>query len=107
MLYKFKSHATSDLIMLEPNGRQVLQIIGKSPDPTGIIRPEQVPAALQALDAALAAEDAKGRKPDADDAEDGDDGKKGPGVSLRQRIAPFADMLRQAAAENADVTWGV
>ncbi len=29
MLYKFKSKAAGDVIMLEPNGRRVLEIIGK------------------------------------------------------------------------------
>ena len=29
MLYKFKSKATGDLIMLEPNGAQLLDIVGK------------------------------------------------------------------------------
>ncbi|MEY3765650.1 MAG: hypothetical protein RLZ03_609, partial [Pseudomonadota bacterium] len=29
MLYKFKSKATGDLIMLEPHGRQILSLIGK------------------------------------------------------------------------------
>ena len=33
MLYKFKSKAAGDLIMLEPNGRRVLQIIGKDAQP--------------------------------------------------------------------------
>ena len=33
MLYKFKSKSTADLIMLEPNGRRVLEIIGKTPGP--------------------------------------------------------------------------
>jgi hypothetical protein len=32
MLYKFKSRSTGDLIMLEVNGRQVLEILGKDPD---------------------------------------------------------------------------
>ena len=48
MLFKFKSKATGDLIMLEPNGRHVLQIIGKDPSVTGIILPVQMPAALAA-----------------------------------------------------------
>ncbi len=48
MLYKFKSRATADVIMLEANGRQLLQIIGKSPDPHGIVTAAQIPAALQA-----------------------------------------------------------
>ena len=29
MLYKFKSKITGDVIMLEPSGRRVLEIIGK------------------------------------------------------------------------------
>jgi hypothetical protein len=29
MLYKFKSKAAGDLIMLEPNGRRMLEIVGK------------------------------------------------------------------------------
>lgn len=31
MLYKFKSRATADLIMLEPQGRQIVTIIGMTP----------------------------------------------------------------------------
>ena len=53
MLFKFKSQATSDLIMLEANGRRVLEIIGKDAGPKGIILPEQMPAAIAALEAAI------------------------------------------------------
>ena len=35
--------AAGDLIMLEPNGRRVLEIIGKDAGPKGIILPEQMP----------------------------------------------------------------
>jgi ABC-type branched-subunit amino acid transport system substrate-binding protein len=42
MLYKFKSRSAPDLIMLEPHGRQILQIIGKTPGPTGIITADVV-----------------------------------------------------------------
>ncbi len=37
MLYKFKSKAAGDVIMLEPTGRQIVGILGKSPGPQGII----------------------------------------------------------------------
>ena len=57
MLYKFKSKNTGDVIMLEPHGRQVLEIIGKEAGPQGIILPEQMPAALLALRAAIAQEE--------------------------------------------------
>ena len=49
MLYKFKSRAAADLILLEPQGRQILEIIGKTPGPTGIVTAAQIPAALAAL----------------------------------------------------------
>ena len=53
MLYKFKSKDHGDVIMLEANGRRVLEIIGKHPGPTGIILPEQMPAAIKALEDAI------------------------------------------------------
>src|SRR6266498_1808793 len=43
--------------MLEPNGRRVLEIVGKDAGPTGIILPEQMHAAITALKAAIAKED--------------------------------------------------
>jgi len=48
-MYKFKSRAAGDLIMLEPNGRQILGIIGKYDSPAdskGILLPEQMPEAI-------------------------------------------------------------
>jgi hypothetical protein len=51
MLYKFKSKVTGDVIMLEANGRRVLQIIGKDAanSAQGIVLPEQMPPASQYL----------------------------------------------------------
>ena len=51
MLYKFKSKATGDLIMLEPNGRRMLEIVGKEPGPKGIILAQDMPGAIAALEA--------------------------------------------------------
>ena len=45
MLYKFKSRATADVIMLEPNGRQLVQILGKAPGQPGIVTVEQITGA--------------------------------------------------------------
>ena len=115
MLYKFKSRATADLIMLEPNGRQLLKIVGKGEEPHGIITAAQIPAAIQALQAAVAAEEAAEREQaqqqDAPAAQEGEEPQDGPGqgggeaVRLRQRAAPFIDMLKRSAAEDKDVTW--
>lgn len=103
MLYKFKSAAAGDLIMLEPNGRRVLEIIGKDASPQGIILAEQMPAALAALAKAIADEEAARQAPTAD----GDDTHAPAPVSLRQRAVPFIDMLKRCAAAGKDIVWGV
>ena len=36
MLYKFRSKAAGDVIMLGPNGDQVLRIVGRDPSSKGI-----------------------------------------------------------------------
>jgi hypothetical protein len=105
MLYKFKSKAAGDLIMLEPNGRQVLQIIGKEPATQGIIQPAQMAVAIQALEAAIAREEAENQQADAE-AKAGK-GARPEGISLRQRAVPFVDMLRRASQAGEDIVWGV
>lgn len=111
MLYKFKSRSTADIIMLQPHGRQILQAIGKSPDDAhGIVTPEQIPGAIQALEAAIAADEARRAEGNegqgANGAQDQDErGDAGEAVRLRQRAAPFIDMLRRSAAEGKEVTW--
>ncbi|MDB5742552.1 MAG: hypothetical protein JWR68_867 [Polaromonas sp.] len=100
MLYKFKSKNMGDLIMLEANGRQLLEIIGKSPGPRGIILPEQMPAAILAIEAAVALEDSH-----VHDEEEGHDRHEG--IGLHQRAKPFIDMLRWNYQAGEEVVWGV
>lgn len=107
MLYKFKSKAAGDLIMLEPNGRQVLQLIGKQPGATGIIETSQMAAAIQALEAAIVREEAEQTKADEVAAVKGEKAARPDGVSLRQRAVPFIDMLRRAEKAGHDIVWGV
>ncbi|MBH2019632.1 MAG: DUF1840 domain-containing protein [Burkholderiales bacterium] len=98
MLYRFKSKNMGDVIMLEPNGRQVLEIIGKTPGLKGIILPEQMPAAIAALEAAIKLEESGDDK----------DGEGLPeGVGLHQRAKPFIDMLRWNITAGQEVVWGV
>ncbi len=107
MLYKFKSKAAGDLIMLEPNGRQVLQIIGKDPGPKGIIEPAQMGAAVQALESAIAKDEAQQKQADDEAQARGEKAVRAEGISLRQRAVPFVDMLRRAEKEGEDIVWGV
>ena len=104
MLYKFKSKASGDLIMLEVNGRRVLEIIGKAPGPKGIILPEQMPAAVAALQAAITLEESQDKE-----LQDSGSPDKAPrdGLGLRQRTLPFIDMLERNHQAGHDVVWGV
>lgn len=106
MLYKFKSRAAADLIMLEPQGRQIVTIMGKAPGASGIVTAAQIPAAIAALEAAVAAEETL---PVSTDPE-GEDGvsteERVESVRLRQRVVPFIDMLKRSAAADVDVVWG-
>ena len=113
MLYKFKSKATGDLIMLEPQGKHILKLIGKEPGAKGIILPNEMLAAIDALNAAVAHEElAIQAGKDASKGE-GDEGVAAPtaegprAISLKQRVVPFIDMLRRAHAEDKEVVWGV
>jgi len=103
MIYKFKSKATGDVIMLGPNGDQMLALLGRAPAAQGIIEVPAMPAALAALQAAIDAEAA--RVAAADD--DADDPVAARAVALRQRLWPMMDMLRRAHAAGEPVVWGV
>jgi hypothetical protein len=93
--------------MLEPNGRRVLEIIGKDAGPKGIILPEQMPGAIGALESAIAKEEAD-HKAAIDEAKArGEVPPKFDAISLRQRALPFIDMLRRAENEKAEIVWGV
>ena len=107
MLYKFKSKAAGDLIMLEPNGRRVLEIIGKDPGPKGIIEPDQMPAAIQALEAAIVREEAEQQAVIDEARAKGQVPPTFAEVSLRQRALPFIDMLKRCEKAGKEIVWGV
>ena len=107
MLYKFKSKASGDLIMLEPNGRRVLELIGKGPGTKGIILPEQMPAAIASLEAAMVHEEALRQAAHTHGSEEGNVAYDGTAVSLRQRVTPFIEMLKRCHKSDSEVVWGV
>jgi hypothetical protein len=100
MLYKFKSKAAGDVIMLGPNGDQVMRLVGREPAAKGIFEVAHMPQLISALEQAVAADDAA-RKQDDDEAP-----AKGDGVSLRQRVWPLVEMLRRCHSANEVITWG-
>jgi hypothetical protein len=103
MLYRFKSKASGDVIMVQTHGDHVLRAMGREASPRGIITVDQLAAAMQALQAAIAADDAA-RAPDADDKPSETDADA---LSLRRRAWPMVDMLERAIAERVDIVWGV
>lgn len=118
MLYTFRSKATADLLMLGPNGDELLRIIGKDVTPKGILVAADMPAAILALEAAIARADAPSRLARSNDANDakadkeagGDKGQredKAPPVGLRQRAWPMVEMMKASSAAGEPITWGV
>lgn len=107
MLFKFKSKAAGDLIMLEPNGRRVLSIIGKEPGTQGIILVGQMAAAVTALEQAVRQEEADQQAAIEEARASGKPLPQFEGVSLRQRALPFIEMLKRCSAQDKDIVWGV
>ena len=95
MLYRFKSGATAEVIMTDTRGGQMLEIIGKTPTPRGIIAAAALPAAILALEQAVLAEERATEVPEPDR------------VTLRQRAWPLVEMFKRAQQAQVAVVWGV
>ena len=107
MLYKFKSKAAGDVIMLGPQGDALMRVLGRESAPKGII---EVPAMVQAIDAiqaAIAADEAERAQAEREAREQGVELPPRQGVSPRQRMWPMVEMLRRAQAAGEPVVWGV
>ena len=111
MLYKFKSKGTGDVIMLQPNGQRVLEIIGKhtaaEPSVKGILLPEQMPQALEALKNAVLQEETQQKDAIAQALAENLPPPRFDAIGLRQRTLPLMDMIRQCLKEDEAITWGV
>ena len=107
MLYKFKSKAAGDLIMTGPNGDQIMRLLGREPAPKGIILSEQMPAAIAALQAAVADDEERRRQAEEEARAEGKPLPPREGVSLRQRAWPLIEMLKRSHAAGHEIVWGV
>lgn len=94
MLYKFKSKATGDLIMLEPDAKRLLKIMDREGQEKGIFVVEQLADAMAKLEQAIAEEEAQGLQ----------DPKQ---ISLRNRSQPMLKMIKMCLDKSADMVWGV
>jgi hypothetical protein len=116
MVYKFKSKATGDLIMLAGAGDQLLRLLGRDSAAQGIIEVAAMPQALLALQQAIDQEARLHTKPTSQPAPpatpapadaDADPTAAAAAVALRQRLWPMIEMLKRAHAAHEPIVWGV
>jgi hypothetical protein len=107
MLYKFKSKAAGDVIMLAASGDRVLRILGRDPAAKGILEVAAMPAAMQAIEAAVVQDELERQQADAEAVAEGKSLPPREAVSLRQRAWPLLEMIRRSHAAGADIVWGV
>ena len=101
MIYKFKSKASGDVILLGEVADKLLGLIGKDVTPQGIIEPDQMPSAIAALEAAVTADQAHREQHPVEPKRDA----QAP-VALHQRAWPFIDLLQRSHAAGVPVVWG-
>ena len=105
MLYRFQSRATPPFVMLEVHARQLFDIIGKAPAHQGVITGEQMPAAISALEMAMARESRNVHNADDYAVEGHNNEAEKQHVGLHQRAAPLLHMLKDSLADGKDVIW--
>jgi len=108
MIYKFKSKAAGDVIMLGPSGDAVLRAAGREPAPQGIFEPAAMPAARAAIERAVAEDDAARAEAEAmAKAEGARPPQSGDAIGLRQRAWPLLEMMKRAEQADEPIVWGV
>ena len=112
MLYKFKSAASGDLIMLARDGDELMRVLQREPAARGIVEVAAMAAAIALIKAAVAAAEAPPDDANADAKADADadmqaDAAAPAKVGLRQRLWPMLQMLERSLAERVPIVWGV
>lgn len=107
MLYRFKSKAGADVIMMADSADAVLHLMGRNPAAQGILEAAALAGLIQALEAGVAADEAQFQAAvDAAKAA-GEPAPRRQGVSLRQRAWPLRELMQRSQREGVDVVWGV
>ena len=107
MLYKFKSKDSADVIMMGPAGDHLMKILGRSPSAKGIFEVADLPAAMAAIERAIADDETAWAQFVAETQAEGKPVPLRNGVSLRQRAWPLMEMMRRAHQHEHQVMWGV
>lgn len=105
MALTFKCTATGDLLMLQAHAQALLKVMGKDESGAGILRTEDMDAALAALRALSEVPPAAPVVgPDGVEVEMGFQDEF---VSLRKRAWPLIKMIEEAQAAGKPIVWGV
>ena len=107
MIYKFKSKAAGDVIMLGPSGDAVLRAAGREPAARGIFEAAALPAARSAIERAVAGDDAARAEAETKARDEGVKLPKADAIGLRQRAWPLVEMMKRAEAAGEPIVWGV
>jgi Mg2+/Co2+ transporter CorB len=109
MLVTFQSTAAPDVVMLRNLAQYLLGLIGKHLDARGVIAHEELPHAIERMEAAISEEThaetaleslytvTGTHRREMDDAYGG----------VARRAWPLLDMMREARKHNADIIWGL
>jgi len=106
-LYRFQSRETGDLVMLQPTGKRILEILGKDPAAPGILQPAEFSGAVDALREAAVAEEALQKRLKDEARANGEPEPQFETVSLSMRSAPFIEMMQRCQKANVEIVWGV
>jgi hypothetical protein len=97
MLVTFRCKAYANITMFGDVAVRLLKMMGHSGTVPGALMPEDIPAALERLKAALAKTEQVAPAGQADEDE--------PPVSLSHRALPLIDLLEAAARQQTQVMW--
>lgn len=115
MLVTFKTSAYADITMFGSVATTLLKLMGQSGNVPGAVLAEDVPAALETLNAGLKEAASQAEAGDGDTASmtpdrdpiltgDSDDGDRRP-VPIATRAGPLIELLEAAAASGENVLW--
>ena len=107
MIYKFKSKAGADVIMMGPTGDQVLALLGREPASQGLLAFATLTQAMSDLERGVAEDEAALAAQQAEALAAGLPQPSRAGISLRQRVWPLLELMRYSLQAGQDVYWGV